>query len=404
MLMPSAELGCSVLGGGYGKKNSMKKQSATNSFSSSIFSDTDKIKTQKATTKHTSHDIFHEKVVGKFGTTGTIRKAFRWMDEDNDHRISWEEVQRLLKTFNMNPDDKEMKQLFEAADEDKSNAIDYQEFNRCFGGYLQPSTQVGGSGGGSGVPIPVPKLILKPLNSSRITGRKSSRTAGRSTSRSTSRNTGRVTGRVTGRTSKRALKPLLKRSTIKLNKEALVQGPSSLFKTLQEKMFVAVSNNNNWKSLYKSLRSSDVSRSGSLEQQLFSYHLMEFGVDLTDDELQFLSATMGTVIGPTQQYGMSLTRSQSASIRRGKRRPSVSLNPAKSAHGSGRLRWGNSLRNEVTRSAANTRTRSVKALICRQINYSAFMKAFVLNFISSSNIVRPGSALQKGTIDLSLLA
>ena len=200
------------------------------------------------------------------------------------------------------------------------------------------------------------------------------------------------------------MKPLLKRSTIKLNKEALVQGPSSLFKTLQEKMFIAVSNNNNWKSLYKSLRSSDVSRSGSLEQQLFSYHLMEFGVDLTDDELQFLSATMGTVIGPTQQYGMSLTRSQSASIRRGKRRPSVSLNPAKSAHGSGRLRWGNSLRNEVTRSAANTRTRSVKALICRQINYSAFMKAFVLNFISSSNIVRPGSALQKGTIDLSLLA
>ena len=171
-------------------------------------------------------------------------------------------------------------------------------------------------------------------------------------------------------------------------------------------MFVAVSNNNNWKSLYRALRSSDVSRSGSLEQQLFSYHLMEFGVDLTDDELQFLSATMGTVIGPTQQYGMSLTRSQSASIRRGKRRPSVSLNPAKSAHGSGRLRWGNSLRNEVARpqTAAITRTRSVKAMVCRQIDYSAFMKAFVLNFISSSNSVRSGKALQKGTIDLSLLA
>ena len=58
----------------------------------------------------------------------TLRKAFRWMDEDNDHQVSWEEVQRLLHNFNMDINDATLHALFHSADKDGSGQIDYDEF------------------------------------------------------------------------------------------------------------------------------------------------------------------------------------------------------------------------------------------------------------------------------------
>jgi Ca2+-binding EF-hand superfamily protein len=109
-------------------KRILKRSSSQSSQSSSLQLNKSTSKLQKATNKsNTSHDIFHSKMITKFGT---IRKAFRWMDEDSDHRITWEEIQRLLRTFNMDSNDQYLKQLFLSADEDSSNHIDYQEFNR----------------------------------------------------------------------------------------------------------------------------------------------------------------------------------------------------------------------------------------------------------------------------------
>ena len=156
-----------------------------------------------------------------------------------------------------------------------------------------------------------------------------------------------------------------------------------------------------WKLLYKALRKSDLSRSGTLKQNIFAYHLMEFGVPLTTEELTFLSTTMGKVIGPVQRHGMSLSRAQSASIQRGRRRPSTSVLGQRSARA-----WGNSLRKSVTRPQTASMRRSVKSLGTRQISYSLFMKRFVLSIVGANNTggratMRPGSALS-GTIDRSL--
>ena len=172
----------------------------------------------------------------------------------------------------------------------------------------------------------------------------------------------------------------------------LIVPPISLFSV----PFPTFSFFSDWKSLYKALRSSDSSRTGSLDQTMFQYHLMEFGVTLDNEELTFLSTTMGANVGPKKQYGMSLSRSQSASIQRGKRRPSMSLSPLGTARP-----WGNSLRRSIKRPQTATMHRSVQSLGARQINYSAFMKQFVLGVVGGHS--RPGSALKRGTIDRRLL-
>lgn len=264
-----------------------------------------------------------------------------------------------------------------------------------FGEYMQPSTQGGGRSKialDTVKSIPVPKLSLEQINSKQRTI-KSSR---RSSTRSSSRNTNievkkKLLNPVKPSINKRSffVKKLPSSSS---SKKLIVKGPPSIYKTLQEKMFNAVSSNNDWKTLYKAFRSSDSLRSCSLDQMTFSYHLMEFGVTLTNEELIFLATTMGNVVGPTKQYGMSLTRAQSASIQRGKRRPSISLTGSFNADRS----WGSTLRKSGRPQTASLR-RSVKSLSARQINYNTFMKQFVLSFISCNN------TLSRNTINHSLL-
>jgi hypothetical protein len=54
------------------------------------------------------------------------------MDADNDHRVSWDELQRLLGVFNINRDDPTIHSLFLTADADDDGSIDYQGlFVRC---------------------------------------------------------------------------------------------------------------------------------------------------------------------------------------------------------------------------------------------------------------------------------
>ena len=175
-----------------------------------------------------SHEIFHDKMRTKFGT---IRKAFRWMDEDSDHKISWEEIQRLLLNFNMNSEDEELHQLFRQADADNSGVVDYQEFQKYFGELIQPSTQGYGHGGcmsgrrnsarrNSGSTRSVPKLSLQRVKSP----------------------TKKKRDEKTSTTTLKALSQKPSRMQ-QLKMSALISGPPSVFKTLQEKIFVALSSN-----------------------------------------------------------------------------------------------------------------------------------------------------------------
>ena len=90
--------------------------------------------------RHPSQALLYEKMETKYKS---LRKAFRAIDEDGDQRVSWPELQRLLVTFNMNPNDRALHQLFSAADIDNSGSIEYPEFQSHFGELLQPSTKGG---------------------------------------------------------------------------------------------------------------------------------------------------------------------------------------------------------------------------------------------------------------------
>ena len=316
---------------------------------------------------------------------------------NSDQNITWSEIQRLLCNFNMNENDEELYALFQAADSDGSGLVDYQEFQKYFGDLIQPSTTGagGGHGGRNGSVAAVPKLSLQRVGSPSKNNRL----------------------KHINTLSSRSLKPLASSLTksnktsnrSKLNISDIIGGPPSLFKTLQEKMFVALSSNSDWKSLYKALRTSDTSRSGSLDQTTFAYHLMEFGVPTSSEELTFLSTTMGTIVGPSSMHGMSITRAQSASIQRGRRRPSMSTVQTTDR---GRT-WGTSLRRSLQRPQTATMMRrrggrsTVKSLGARQISYTKFMKTFVLNIVGANNSrnagMRPNSALSVRTIDQSLL-
>ena len=156
-----------------------------------------------------------------------------------------------------------------------------------------------------------------------------------------------------------------------------------------------------WKLLYKSLRKSDINRTGCVDQGTFAYHLMEFGVPLTGEELLFLATTMGKSIRPTHKNGMSLTCAQSASLQRGRRRPSTSALP-----GVRTRTWGNSLRRSVAgrpQSAMMRRSHSVKSMGSRHVNYSAFMKGFVLTLVGGHNITTTQLGSTFGSINPSLL-
>ena len=59
--------------------------------------------------------LIYEKMETKYKS---LRKAFRAIGEDGDQGVSWPELRRLLVTFNMNPNDRALHQLFSAADID----------------------------------------------------------------------------------------------------------------------------------------------------------------------------------------------------------------------------------------------------------------------------------------------
>ena len=90
--------------------------------------------------KGKSHLLFEDKMTSKYGT---LRAAFRAIDTDNDHTVDWSEVQRLLRNFNMDPNDPALQELFLTADDDGDGSIDYQEFQQFFGELLQPTTKGG---------------------------------------------------------------------------------------------------------------------------------------------------------------------------------------------------------------------------------------------------------------------
>ena len=200
----------------------------------------------KARNKSTgSHDMFHDKMRTKFGT---IRRAFRWMDDDNDHVISWPEIQRLLRTFNMNENDSELHHLFNCADCDSSGHIDHQEFQKYFGETIQPSTNGGGggifgggssSGGGTAVAT-VPKLALQRVGSPYKHQRNSNGSG------SVAGETATLNPLVVSKKLTRSKAHLARAQARALMMESLVQGPPSVYKTLQEKMFTALSNNNRY--------------------------------------------------------------------------------------------------------------------------------------------------------------
>ena len=90
--------------------------------------------------KGKSHLLFENKMTSKYGT---LRAAFRAIDTDNDHTVDWSEVQRLLRNFNMDPNDPALRKLFLTADDDGDGSIDYGEFQEFFGELLQPTTKGG---------------------------------------------------------------------------------------------------------------------------------------------------------------------------------------------------------------------------------------------------------------------
>ena len=51
------------------------------------------------------------------------------MDADGDHKVTWEEMQRLLTTFNIDVNSPTLRSLFLCADADGDEGIDYQ--GRC---------------------------------------------------------------------------------------------------------------------------------------------------------------------------------------------------------------------------------------------------------------------------------
>ena len=206
----------------------------------------------KARNKSTgSHDMFHDKMRIKFGT---IRQAFRWMDDDNDHVISWPEIQRLLRTFNMNENDSELHHLFNCADCDSSGHIDHQEFQKYFGETIQPSTNGGGGGifgrgsssGGSTAVATVPKLALQRVGSPYKHQRNSNGSGEAAGAGSVAGETATLNPLVVSKKLTRSQAHLARAQARALMMESLVQGPPSVYKTLQEKMFTALSNNNRY--------------------------------------------------------------------------------------------------------------------------------------------------------------
>lgn len=70
---------------------------------------------------------------------------------------------------------------------------------------------------------------------------------------------------------------------------------------------------NGWRKLQKVFRASDPLRSGCLDAMTFAYNLLEFGVKLTPNELNYITMTMGNPTGIIPQ-SRSTIRPPSASL------------------------------------------------------------------------------------------
>ena len=287
-----------------------------------------------------SNEQFKAKLHAKFSS---LRGAFRWIDEDSDGQVSWAELKRLLRNFNMDDENPALLQLFRLADSNLDGAIDYTEFQKYFGELLQPNSccspennldgRVGKAYVASTKKSPtlfVPKLDLKIAEPSAVASTQEDDDVAGHHTNSTS-GSGGGTPSTMG-------KKLVSSSPVLLLAQ---QSPMDL---LQKKLFDKV-RGQDWKKLNNAFRRADVNRSGTLERGEFAAILMEFGIGLSLEELNFISLTMGTESGSMSrmQMGMTLTRA-----RKMPPRPSSAL----LSHRAPYRNWAGSLRRLHTKSGS----------------------------------------------------
>ena len=115
---------------------------------------------------------------------------------------------------------------------------------------MQPSTQGAGrqqrergrktEGSGKRVPVPIPKLAIpvNPSSHQRLKHHQQQKPSGRQSQRTVLHPLNKQS-----KSKFKMKQSQAKRSVIPHRKEIIVSGPPSTFKTLQEKMYIAVSNN-----------------------------------------------------------------------------------------------------------------------------------------------------------------
>jgi Ca2+-binding EF-hand superfamily protein len=327
-----------------------------------------------ATSAAASRGQFMSKMQAKFSS---LRGAFRWINEDADGEVTWAELQRLLRNFNMDEENPVLLQLFRLADANGDGSIDYQEFQRYFGELIQPNT-----GGGhendllDGIDNKYVMSVKKPKKREHST--RPAIVPGLDMKMADPPNTN-IKGTAAAAAAAAAVTATPTTTTGTTNKSLsssalLVSNQPSAMDLMQEKLLDAVQGQD-WRKLHQALRRADRSRSGTLERGVFAVILMEFGIALSLEELNFISSTMGTTRGSTSRSQMGMTQT---GTKRRRPRPSSAL----LGHRAPAMTWGNSLRHLHTRSGGLPSSRGLAG--------NRPMSALV------KNRKRPMSALSRG--------